>query len=55
MRFSKRQFVLLLLFSFIALISISVAQSAQEKDAYVVSGFKVEDIPGDDGTGLMLS
>ncbi len=55
MRLSKQRIVLILLLGFAVLVSISVAVSASDKDAFTVKNFTVSDVPADDGTGLVLS
>lgn len=52
----KRPFaVLLLLVTLPVVVSLTMAQSSEEKNAFVVEDFRVEDVPHDDGTGLVLS
>jgi len=55
MRLDKRRLILILLVVFIVAVSVVTAQKKQTRDDYVVQNFKVEDVPSDDGTGLMLS
>lgn len=55
MRLSQHRLFLLLLLSFVALVSISIAVGVEDKDAFTVKNFKVGDVPHDDGTGLVLS
>ncbi|MDP2174217.1 MAG: hypothetical protein Q8M98_09305 [Candidatus Cloacimonadaceae bacterium] len=55
MRLSKRHLSLLLVLLFIAVISVVIAQKQKLAEENVVEDFKIEDIPADDGTGLMLS
>jgi len=52
----KRPFaVLLLLAALLVAVSLTVAQSSEETNAFIVEDFRVEDVPHDDGTGLVLS
>lgn len=55
MRFTKQRVVLLLLVLFVAIISLMIAQKTESKDDFVVENFRVNDVPADDGTGLVLS
>ena len=55
MRLDKRRLILVLLVLFIVTATVVIAQKKQGKDDYVVQDFKVEDVPNDDGSGLMLS
>jgi len=55
MRLPQQRIILLLLLGFIAIVSISVAVAVEDKDAYTVKNFRVNDIPADDGSGLVLS
>ncbi len=47
--------VLFLLIILVVVVSLTVAQSSEERNAFVVEDFRVEDVPHDDGTGLVLS
>ena len=55
MRLDKRRLILLLLAVFTVLVTVIIAQKQGEKDQFIVEDFKVEDIPADDGIGLILS
>ncbi|HRY84781.1 MAG TPA: hypothetical protein P5533_09135, partial [Candidatus Cloacimonadota bacterium] len=55
MRLDKRRLIPVLLLVLIALVSVVIAQKQAQRDDYVVQDFKVEDVPSDDGSGLMLS
>jgi len=47
--------VLLLLIILMVVVSLTMARSSAEKNAFVVEDFEVSDVPNDDGTGLVLS
>jgi hypothetical protein len=55
MRLSRQRLVPLLLIGFIAVISITIAVAVEDRDAFTVKNFQVNDVPADDGTGLVLS
>ncbi|MDY0152246.1 MAG: hypothetical protein RBS43_08255 [Candidatus Cloacimonas sp.] len=55
MRLDKRRLVYLLLFVFMVLGTVIIAQKQTDNDQYVVKNFQVDDVPSDDGSGLMLS
>lgn len=55
MRLDKRRLIYLLLFVFVVFFTLIIAQKQSDKDQYVVQDFRVEDVPADDGSGLMLS
>ncbi len=55
MRLYRNRIIILLLFLFIIVGTATIAQKRTDADSYVVEDFKIEDIPADDGTGLMLS
>ena len=55
MRLDKRRLIPVLLIVLLALVSVIIAQKQTQRDDYVVQDFKVEDVPSDDGSGLMLS
>jgi hypothetical protein len=55
MRLSQNRVFLLLLLGLLAIVSISIAQKTEDKDAFTVKNFVVNDVPADDGTGLVLS
>ena len=55
MRLDKRRLILILLLVFIIGITVIIAQQQENKSDYVVSDFQVEDVPADDGSGLVLS
>lgn len=55
MRLDKRRLILVLLVVFVTVFTVMIAQQQKSKATNVVEDFKVEDVPNDDGTGLMLS
>ncbi|HQM17377.1 MAG TPA: hypothetical protein PL116_06080 [Candidatus Cloacimonas sp.] len=55
MKLFRFRLIFLLLFLFIVFSTVIIAQKQTEEERYVVEDFKVEDIPADDGTGLLLS
>jgi hypothetical protein len=55
MRLDKRRLIYLLLFVFIVVGTVIIAQKQADNDQYVVKDFQVDDVPNDDGSGLMLS
>ena len=55
MRLFRSRLIFLLLFLLLLLSTVIIAQKRSDAERYVVEDFKVEDIPFDDGTGLMLS
>ncbi len=55
MRLDRRRLILLLLIVFIVLGTVIIAQKQDDKDQFVVQDLRVEDIPADDGSGLLLS
>lgn len=55
MNLNRSRLILLLLFIFIIVGTVIIAQKQPETEKYVVDDFRVEDIPADDGSGLMLS
>jgi len=55
MRFTNKRIVLLLLVVFVAFGTFVIAQKENSKDEKVVENFSVNDVPADDGTGLVLS
>jgi len=55
MRLDKRRLIGLLLLVFIVAGTVIIAQQKEERDQYVVQDFQVQDVPADDGSGLMLS
>lgn len=55
MRLFKSRLIFLLLFLLLLLSTVIIAQKQSDAERYIVEDFKVEDIPADDGTGLMLS
>jgi hypothetical protein len=55
MRLSQRRLILFLVLGFIVAVSVTIAVATEEKDAYTVKNFRVNDVPADDGTGLVLS
>ncbi|MDD4310433.1 MAG: hypothetical protein PHO32_08640, partial [Candidatus Cloacimonetes bacterium] len=55
MRLDKRRLILLLLAVFTVLGTVIIAQKQGEKEQYIVEDLKADDIPADDGSGLVLS
>mgnify|MGYP000892959198 CR=1 FL=1 len=55
MRLFRSRLIFLLLFLLLLLSTVIIAQKQSDAERYIVEDFKVEDIPADDGTGLMLS
>ena len=55
MRLFRSRLIFLLLFLLLLLSTVIIAQKRSDAERYIVEDFKVEDIPFDDGTGLMLS
>ncbi len=55
MRLDRRRLILILLALFILSITMVIAQKQEVRDENIVAEFQVEDVPADDGTGLMLS
>ena len=55
MRLYKRHLSALLVLAFLMAIGVMIAQKQGSSKGNAVEDFKVEDIPHDDGTGLMLS
>ena len=55
MRLDKRRLVFLLLFVFVVVSTLIIANRQEDTDQYVVKDFRVEDVPADDGSGLLLS
>lgn len=55
MRLDRRRLILALLLVFIAVVTVIIAQKQETESQNVVQDFKVEDVPFDDGTGLILS
>jgi hypothetical protein len=55
MSLSKRHLSLILILAFIAAFSVIIAQKQADSKENVVTGFNVQDVPADDGSGLMLS
>lgn len=55
MRLDKRRLVFLLLFIFVVAATLIIANRQEDTDQYVVKDFKVEDVPADDGSGLLIS
>jgi hypothetical protein len=55
MRLDKRRLVFLLLFVFVVITTLIIANRQEDTDQYVVKDFKVEDVPADDGSGLLIS
>ncbi|MEF3693861.1 MAG: hypothetical protein V3576_00765, partial [Candidatus Cloacimonadota bacterium] len=55
MRLDRRRLILALLLVFIAVVTVIIAQKQETNSQDVVQDFKIEDVPYDDGTGLILS
>jgi len=55
MRLDKRRLVFLLLLIFVAAAAVIIANKPKDADQYVVQDLRVEDVPADDGSGLMIS
>lgn len=55
MRYTRQRIIPLLLILFIAALSFVQAEKQESRDEYVVENFKVNDLPHDNGTGLVLS
>lgn len=55
MRLDKRRLILLLLLAFIVSVTVIIAQQQEQVNENTVKDFQVEDIPADDGSGLMLA
>lgn len=55
MRLDRRRLILILLAVFVITATVIIAQKQENKSEFVVDDFRVEDVPADDGSGLMLS